>query len=178
MPVSTRTRFEIFKRDNFTCRYCGHTSPDVVLEIDHVVPVCEGGTDDAINLVTSCWSCNRGKAGVPLSVVMTGEDPHDKAIAVLEAARQLREYDVVAKRDLEARSVLATELADFWCDLAMVVRVPRREHTWIINTLKWCPATVIQEAMMEAQSRGKTGGLRYVMAMIRNRREASTEGGA
>jgi 5-methylcytosine-specific restriction endonuclease McrA len=33
MPVNKRTRFEVFKRDNHTCRYCGGTAPDVVLTV-------------------------------------------------------------------------------------------------------------------------------------------------
>lgn len=54
-------RWEILQRDNFTCRYCGQFAPNVVLEVDHVTPVCEGGDDSPDNLVTSCRSCNRGK---------------------------------------------------------------------------------------------------------------------
>lgn len=60
-PISKKTRFEIFKRDKFTCQYCGKMSPDVVLEIDHIKPVCDGGTNDELNLITSCFECNRGK---------------------------------------------------------------------------------------------------------------------
>lgn len=95
MAVSKRIRFEIFKRDSFTCRYCGKGSPKVVLEVDHIIPRCEGGTDDEMNLITSCFDCNRGKAGVNLSEIVTGEDPHDKAIELMERERQLAEYNEV-----------------------------------------------------------------------------------
>jgi hypothetical protein len=54
-------RFDVFRRDNFTCVYCGGQSPDVTLECDHKVAVANGGTDDMNNLVTACWDCNRGK---------------------------------------------------------------------------------------------------------------------
>lgn len=60
-PISKKQRFEIFKRDKFTCQYCGRMAPDVVLEIDHIKPVCEGGTNGDLNLITSCFDCNRGK---------------------------------------------------------------------------------------------------------------------
>jgi 5-methylcytosine-specific restriction endonuclease McrA len=43
MAVTPKVRFEVFKRDNFTCRYCGRKTPEVVLEVDHVVPVAEDG---------------------------------------------------------------------------------------------------------------------------------------
>lgn len=60
-PIPKAVRFEVFKRDKFTCQYCGRMSPDVILEIDHIKPVAEGGTNDLINLITSCRDCNRGK---------------------------------------------------------------------------------------------------------------------
>lgn len=54
-------RFEVFKRDNFTCQYCGRHAPDVILECDHIKPVADGGKNTMLNLVTSCVDCNRGK---------------------------------------------------------------------------------------------------------------------
>lgn len=62
MTVSVRIRFEVFKRDRFTCRYCGQTPPQVLLELDHVIPQAAGGSDEIANLVTSCQECNRGKS--------------------------------------------------------------------------------------------------------------------
>ena len=62
--LSKKTRFEVFKRDMFKCQYCGKSpikDQDVVLEVDHIIPVAEGGNNEMINLVTSCWDCNRGK---------------------------------------------------------------------------------------------------------------------
>jgi len=59
--LSKSTRFEVFKRDSFTCQYCGAKAPDVILEVDHIKPVCDGGTNDLMNLITSCRDCNRGK---------------------------------------------------------------------------------------------------------------------
>jgi HNH endonuclease len=61
MSVSNKLRFEVFKRDKFTCQYCGKKAPDVVLEADHIHPKSKGGEDTLLNLVTSCFSCNRGK---------------------------------------------------------------------------------------------------------------------
>lgn len=62
MSLSVRTRFEVFKRDKFTCGYCGKHPPDVLLEVDHIVPRAAGGSDDMSNLVTACWECNSGKS--------------------------------------------------------------------------------------------------------------------
>lgn len=60
--ISKKIRFEVYKRDSFTCQYCGRKAPDVELEVDHIKPVAKGGSNDIMNLVTSCVDCNRGKS--------------------------------------------------------------------------------------------------------------------
>lgn len=60
--LKTTLRFRIFKRDGFTCQYCGSKAPDVSLEVDHIIPVSNGGSDDESNLTTACFDCNRGKS--------------------------------------------------------------------------------------------------------------------
>lgn len=62
MSVSQRLRYEILRRDSFTCRYCGGKAPDVELTVDHVTPVALGGTDEPSNLVGACADCNAGKS--------------------------------------------------------------------------------------------------------------------
>ena len=69
MSVSKKVRFEVFKRDNFQCQYCGNTPPKVVLELDHVLPKAKKGKDNIENLVTSCFDCNRGKSDGLLSTI-------------------------------------------------------------------------------------------------------------
>jgi hypothetical protein len=65
--ISKKLRFEVFKRDAFTCQYCGKSAPSVVLEIDHINPVKSSGDNDIMNLITSCFDCNRGKGARKLS---------------------------------------------------------------------------------------------------------------
>lgn len=62
MALSKRLRYEILRRDQFTCRYCGQSAPDVKLHVDHLIPVTLGGSDDPTNLVTACVDCNLGKS--------------------------------------------------------------------------------------------------------------------
>ena len=63
-PISAALRAAVLKRDNFTCRYCGSgaDTPGIRFEIDHLVPVAQGGPTVIDNLVTACASCNRGKS--------------------------------------------------------------------------------------------------------------------
>lgn len=65
--ISKKLRFEVFKRDSFTCQYCGKSAPDVVLHVDHIAPVKRGGKNDILNLITSCIDCNLGKGARELS---------------------------------------------------------------------------------------------------------------
>ena len=60
-PLPPKLRTAVFKRDKFVCQYCGACGPDVELEVDHIIPVSRGGTDDMKNLKTACFNCNRGK---------------------------------------------------------------------------------------------------------------------
>ena len=57
-------RWRVLERDNFTCRYCGRSAPEVALEVDHVISLSEDGQTSEENLVTSCYSCNRGRGVV------------------------------------------------------------------------------------------------------------------
>ena len=66
--MSKTLRFEVFKRDSFSCQYCGATpSKKTMLEVDHIKPVAKGGDNDILNLITSCFDCNRGKSARELS---------------------------------------------------------------------------------------------------------------
>jgi hypothetical protein len=59
--LSKSMRFAVLVRDEYTCQYCGRRAPDVVLQVDHRVPVAKGGSDEISNLATACVDCNLGK---------------------------------------------------------------------------------------------------------------------
>lgn len=59
-------RWKILERDNFTCQYCGQFAPQAKLEVDHKIPVSEGGTFDEDNLITACFACNHGKSALSI----------------------------------------------------------------------------------------------------------------
>lgn len=63
--MTNKLRQQIKERDNFTCKFCGnstHTEPNLLLEIDHIIPVAKGGITEESNLQTLCWKCNRAKS--------------------------------------------------------------------------------------------------------------------
>lgn len=51
-------RAGILRRDNRTCQVCGQRGQAV--DVDHIVPRIEGGSDQPSNLRTICASLNRG----------------------------------------------------------------------------------------------------------------------
>lgn len=58
-------REAIKKRDNYTCCICHNSvyeEPNLLLEVDHIVPIAKGGKTEASNLQTLCWRCNRLKS--------------------------------------------------------------------------------------------------------------------
>ena len=63
--MTKKMREHIKQRDNFTCCICGnstHVEPNLLLEIDHIIPVSKGGSTVEDNLQTLCWKCNRAKS--------------------------------------------------------------------------------------------------------------------
>lgn len=55
-------RYDVLKRDNFTCQKCGATAKDgAKLHVDHIIPVFKGGKTTISNLQTLCDRCNIGK---------------------------------------------------------------------------------------------------------------------
>ena len=63
--MTSKLRQHIKERDNYTCRFCGnstHKEPNLLLEIDHIIPVAKGGHTEENNLQTLCWRCNRSKS--------------------------------------------------------------------------------------------------------------------
>jgi hypothetical protein len=62
--MTSRLREHIKQRDNFTCKSCSistHTERNLLLEIDHIMPLSKGGFTTESNLQTLCWRCNRTK---------------------------------------------------------------------------------------------------------------------
>lgn len=114
--ISKRIRFEIFKRDGFTCAYCGGTPPAVILHIDHITAVAAGGGNEIDNLTTACEGCNLGKGARDLTAIP--QSLAAKAAHVAEAEAQLRGYQEIlsAKRDrLEREMWMVAELLEPGC---------------------------------------------------------------
>lgn len=87
--IRNSVRFEVFKRDSFKCQYCGRSAPEVVLEIEHIEPHSKGGSDDILNLLTSCRECNSGKGDRRLSDTAVVQKQRDQLEELQERREQL-----------------------------------------------------------------------------------------
>lgn len=124
--VSKRTRFEIFKRDGFTCQYCGAQPPSVVLVVDHIHPKALDGSCDPINLITACEACNQGKADKPLGDVHPRPDADAMYLETMQEIGELKRFKA-AQDELQAHySQVIEGLQETWC---------------FISELDWCPST-------------------------------------
>lgn len=86
-PKVNLCRREIFRRDHFTCQYCGKTT--VILTVDHVQPKHLGGLHSWTNLVAACPACNHRKGGRTLqesgmSLLHPPKEPPQAAIYIFE----------------------------------------------------------------------------------------------
>jgi 5-methylcytosine-specific restriction endonuclease McrA len=59
IPASVRVT--VLHRDSYKCIFCGRSSKQIQLEVDHIIPFSKGGNNDISNLQTLCIDCNRGK---------------------------------------------------------------------------------------------------------------------
>ena len=64
LPAATVSfsRRNIFKRDHYTCQYCGRQPGMEELTLDHVIPRAQGGSSQWDNCVLACLECNKRKA--------------------------------------------------------------------------------------------------------------------
>lgn len=105
-------RFKVFARDNFTCRYCGRQSDEVKLVIDHITPLCQGGTNSEDNLITACEPCNQGKAGK--TIAQSAPSDMDR----LRIHQEFQEQSALHKHAVEAcriRKKIQRDICNYFC---------------------------------------------------------------
>jgi 5-methylcytosine-specific restriction endonuclease McrA len=104
--ISGKLRRQILERNGFTCRVCGAAAGEESgceppkrcrLQVDHVVPISQGGTDDEHNLRAVCVYYNKDKA----DVIRPASGQAISALAVIRKLPrdvQLEVYGFLAKK--------------------------------------------------------------------------------
>lgn len=87
------TRQNVFKRDRFSCQYCGSGKN---LTLDHIIPRSKGGKSSWINLITACRRCNTTKGNrtpEEAGLLLKGK-PHKPTYLMF-----LRDYSGAARKE-------------------------------------------------------------------------------
>jgi hypothetical protein len=188
MPIGKSLRFEVFARDGFTCQYCGARPPDVILEVDHIHPVSKGGTDDTINLITSCYDCNRGKRAKVISAIAPRPDADLAMLKIQQESLEIERFLKAKKKRDRQLSLAVTAAQEEWCKYLTPGLMPNPRVI-----LPWLERYGIEEvlksirAAVPSYSTGRFGRdersvfqklLPWVGAILRNRERNSEEVGS
>jgi hypothetical protein len=150
MAVSKRLRYEILRRDDHACRYCGAKAPDVKLTVDHVIPTTLGGTDDATNLVTACAPCNAGKSSSAPDAPIV-DNVADDALRWGKAMAIAAERQSLERASGDSYVQAFAELWNSWFTGTEDARRPiPRPSNWKANILQFRSAGLEQELLLEA----------------------------
>jgi len=167
IPIPKGVRFNVFKRDGFRCQYCGRAAPDVILHVDHIVPVAAGGGNDELNLITACQDCNLGKGKKQLTD-MTAIDRQRKQLDDLNEMREQMEMLIQWKQELlqmDEQKIDAIVQAVY---VTCRARISRRDRAAFRKYLKRFPFEDVIDAAEIAFSKypkweaiDKVGGICY-----------------
>jgi len=94
--IDKRVSWKVFKRDNYTCRYCG--SDDTPLTVDHLVLWEEGGPSIEENLVAACSKCNKMRGNMLLVEWLESDAYRDRS-KDLSLEAKLRNVEVATTLD-------------------------------------------------------------------------------
>ena len=146
MAISKRLRFEILRRDNHTCQYCGEAAPNVTLHVDHVKPKTLGGSDGPDNLVTACKDCNAGKTSSSLDA------PIVQAIAQRNLDWELRAAHLGAQMrgSLERDKKYLESFNIFWADAESATETAPLPFGYEASIYNWSGMGVPEDAMEAA----------------------------
>lgn len=105
MPGTHKIRYQIFERDNFTCKLCGRSVPEVKLEVDHIIPVANGGSNKLDNLRTTCFSCNRGRGALVPKIHSRQKQIENWLISVLTRWKSWPEWVLLNNKSVTKEEV-------------------------------------------------------------------------
>lgn len=181
--MSDSLRWTVFARDGFACRYCGRQAGQdgVVLEVDHVVSVADGGDNRMDNLVTACTSCNGGKSAKSLPA---GPAPSAKEVQDRIARRraELSAQAEAVARTIEAEKAAEQAIVNMKCEAFGIetTRFQRSEMTTARNLIREFGADRVYEWYKSAADHyvSEWKAVMYVCGCARQTRDRNAQGGA
>lgn len=164
--LTKSVRFSVFSRDNFACKYCGRQSDEVVLVVDHIVPVCQGGTNDPVNLVTACEDCNSGKGGKTIAQAAPSETDR---LRILQEFREQSKINEAAIEIRRRRDELKQEICNYFCSAYGVDSMRRRDLGLLNSFADTYGIETVYHWIDIASSKCSAGSaIRYICGIRRN----------
>lgn len=174
MAITKRIRFEVFRRDEFRCYYCGLRGNETTgagLTIDHVIPTALGGSDDPTNLVSACSDCNAGKTSMPPDAALL--ESVDQSVERYKATRNLALEALIA--DLGALDEFDDEVWSLWGSVTPSYAQDYVPKGWDSAVTGWfkrgTPLIIIERGFRIAWGNrdiSKVGKFAYAGGVIRN----------
>lgn len=102
-PLRRGLKHELKRIHNFTCVYCGHRKPPFALQIDHMVPLTRGGSNEQENLQVTCRPCNWRKG------IHTDEEFRDRYSRLVPTERLTPPSSPISQAELTAETQRTTQ---------------------------------------------------------------------
>ena len=167
MAISKRTRFEVLRRDDYTCRYC--RSKENALTIDHVVPQALGGSDDPSNLVACCKDCNAGKSSATPDQALVDDIDADAARWIMARARAVGKLQM---REVAAAEARQPFLDDWMSWDKSCSSLPGDWHQsidyWLRDGITMPQILKAHDIAVSARTISSSAVFRYMAGIIRN----------
>lgn len=172
--ISASTRWAIFARDGFRCRYCGLQAGQdgIELHVDHVISLADGGDNRMDNLVSACQACNGGKGAKSLaSAPATSE-----VIERIEKQKQsILDQASAMRAAIEAEKELEQQAVNLKCEAYVTSRVDMLagEAKRIIKLCRRYGADNVLDWYRCAFKQGvrEDRAIKYVSGIIRRKKE-------
>lgn len=172
-----KDRFEIFKRDNFTCQYCGKTPPEVVLEIDHIIPKSKKGKDFPENKITACFECNRGKSNILLTDKQAKGKIKENLELLKEREIQLTEYNKILANQQRKITRSIKKICNLWTELCDdEYSLNHNGQSDLRNLLnKFTEQEIIKAMYIAVKIRDVEGRFKYMCGILHNWRKTKQQ---
>ena len=98
--ISGSIRWEVLKRSKGRCEVCGISNDKKALEVDHIIPRANGGSDELHNLQALCYSCNSMK-----------KNKDDTDFRLIKLSYEKRDDDCLFCKIQKKEAIVENELA-------------------------------------------------------------------
>jgi hypothetical protein len=169
--IGNSKRFKVFERDGYRCRYCGQKPPEVILHVDHFIPVAKGGGNEMDNLLTSCSQCNQGKKARLSRSPDEGKNMETIIVSKKEVLAQLKKMRSLDEQIQIERDKMMDDVTEYWYVLHNENWPTFRQMISFRTFFKYFSATQIKEAIDLSYSQcggTNTNEFKYMCGILQN----------